>query len=288
MKFLKSHFALSRSQQNGIFVLVGLIILVQILIFSMNFYPGESDPVEDERIADFRKKLDSLKIADRKLTDTIYPFNPNFISDFKGYQLGMSIEEIDRILDHRKKNKWVNSAKEFQEVTGISDSLLNSISPYFRFPEWTQKSEVYRDSKVITSANKSGFTDLNLADANDLARIRGIGEVLSNRIVKYRTSIGGFRDEIQLGDVYGLSEEVIAGIKEEFKILSRPSFELMNLNTITVSELAEIPYFSQSMAKKIISYRNLRESVSSFEELSKIEGFPSDKIDKIKLYLVID
>ena len=48
----------------------------------------------------------------------------------------MSNEEIDRLLDYRKQNQWINSAKQFQEVTQVSDSLLNKISPYFKFPDW--------------------------------------------------------------------------------------------------------------------------------------------------------
>jgi hypothetical protein len=43
----------------------------------------------------------------------------------------MSIE-IDRLLAFRKENKYVNSAKEFQNVTKVSDSLLND-GPYFKF-----------------------------------------------------------------------------------------------------------------------------------------------------------
>ena len=38
--------------------------------------------------------------------DTIYPFNPNFISDYKGYKLGMSIQEIDRLHQYRAQNKY--------------------------------------------------------------------------------------------------------------------------------------------------------------------------------------
>ena len=43
--------------------------------------------------------------------------------------LGMSTEEIDRLHTFRSKNKWVNSEKEFQRVTKISDSLLKKIAP---------------------------------------------------------------------------------------------------------------------------------------------------------------
>ena len=52
----------------------------------------------------------------------------------------MSAEEINRLHAYRAKNKWVNSRKEFQRITKVSDSLLKQIAPYFKFPDWVTKS----------------------------------------------------------------------------------------------------------------------------------------------------
>lgn len=291
MKFLKSHFALSRSQQNGIFVLVLLIIVLQaVLVFDL--FSSDSDPKvskdQQAQIDSFQKQLDSLNRSSRNLKkDTIFPFNPNFLTDFKGYQLGLNVEEIDRFLEYRSQGNWVNSAEKFQEVTGISDILLAKISPSFRFPEWTKKEKPIRlNQKAVPVEVK--ITDLNIASAEDLKTINGIGEVLSERIVKYRSSIGGFVDIVQLKDIYGLSPEVIERVEQKFQILTRPDITIKNINSISSSELAEIPYFNAALAKEIISYRNLHEGISSFDELLKIKGFPSDKIDRIKLYLAIE
>ncbi len=291
MKFLKSHFALSRSQQNGIFVLVLLIIVLQIVLI-FDLFSSDSNPeIQKDRqvqIDSFQKQLDSLNPSSKKLKkDTIFPFNPNFLTDFKGYQIGLSVEEIDRFLEYRSKGNWVNSAEKFQEVTGVSDDLLRRIAPSFRFPVWTKKDVPVRlEQKVVPDEVK--ITDLNMASVEDLKTVNGIGEVLSERIVKYRSSIGGFVDEVQLKDVYGLSPEVIARVERKFQILTRPDIAIKNINSISSSELAEIPYFNTVLAKEIIRYRNLHEGISSFDELLKIKGFPSDKIDRIKLYLAIE
>ncbi|SDS14357.1 ComEA family DNA-binding protein [Christiangramia echinicola] len=287
MKFLKSHFALSRSQQNGIFVLVVLIIIFQVILF-IDFSDSEDhSDIQKTEIQAFQNQLDSINRISVNKKDTVYPFNPNYITDFKGYQLGMSVEEIDKLLAYRAQNKWVNSSNDFQKVTGISDSLLNKISPSFRFPEWTKT----RNSTITAVESKPSeliILDLNSASANDLISINGVGEVLSERIVKYRLSIGGFLNPIQLNDVYGLSPEVIDRINLKFKILTKPDVIIRNINSITASELAEIPYINDVLAMDIISYRNLNEGISSFEELAKINRFPSDKIDRIKLYLAIE
>jgi len=287
MKFLRSHFALSKGQQNGIFVLVLLIIGFQIFLFLD--VPSEAQPgIDQSRIDKFREKLDSLNQNSIERKDTIYPFNPNYISDFKGYQLGMNIEEIDRLLAYRASGKWINSAEDFQKITGISDSLLLKISPSFRFPEWTQKISSVKIQSKSSAPTEIKILDLNSVNTEDLKVVNGIGEVLSQRIIKYRNSIGGFLSLIQLKDVYGLSPEVIERIDQKFDLLSRPDVTIKNLNLINEDELAEIPYFNGKMAKEIITYRKLHEGISSFEELAKINAFPYDKIDRIKLYLAIE
>lgn len=287
MKFLKSHFALSRSQQNGIFVLIVLIILFQIVIFGMDYLPSNEEPIDQERLEAFTRQMDSIEKARPGKKDTIYPFNPNFLSDFKGYQLGMKAEEIDRLLRYRENGQWINSSEDFQEVTKISDDLLRKISPSFRFPAWIQKNSSKSNFEHAVQ-QKLEVSDLNLATAEDLQAINGIGAKLSERIIKYRFKIGGFLDSSQLNDVYGLSPEVIEKLNARFKIITRPKISIISIHTATAAELAEIPYLSPEMARKIINYRNLHERISSFEELSKIDAFPSDKIDRIKLYLAVE
>lgn len=140
MKKFKSHFTFSKQEQSGIFFLLLIIITLQIVYFI--FKNNSNDSNESKVILDIetQTKIDSLKKEVQKIDSIrIYPFNPNFITDFKGYTLGMSLEEIDRLHAHRSQNKFVNSAEEFQKVTQVSDSLLNTFSQYFKFPEWTQK-----------------------------------------------------------------------------------------------------------------------------------------------------
>ena len=289
MKNIKSHFVFNRSQQNGIFLLVLIIIVLQLFYF---FYPFSSEVVEDleqqRAVEELQRSVDSLKsIAAEKGAFELQPFNPNLISDYKGYTLGMSVEEIDRLHAFREKGLWVNSSEEFREVTGVSDSLLKKIAPYFKFPEWKKKEISNKDISKSTFSPPKKKQDLNAASAEELQVINGIGEKLSERIVKYRSKIGGFRSSLQLEDVYGLSPEVIERLNRAFEVRSIPR-EKLSLNSITVLDLSEIPYFNYELARSIIAYRQNRGTISSFEELEHIKGFPIDKIERIKLYLAID
>lgn len=64
--------------------------------------------------------------------------------------------------------------------------------------------------------------ELNSADTTELKRLKGIGSVLSARIVKYRDKIGGFQSVDQLRRIYGLSEETYLQIEPHIWIKEVP------------------------------------------------------------------
>ena len=291
MKF-KSHFVFNRSQQIGIFLLVLIIVVLQLVYhfvdFSKNNIPSE---LNEQEIAMFQKRIDSVKLAAESVkTVEIFPFNPNLITDYKGYSLGMSPEEIDRLHAYRAQDEWVNSSEEFQQVTKISDSLLQKISPYFKFPDWVTSKNSPAKLKISNSGKKAfeDKIDLNIATAEDLMMLKGIGEVLSGRIVNYRNKIGGFVDDLQLKDIYGLNYELREEIQSYYTVKSPPEIKIFSINKASVIELSSIPYINYELAREIVNYRLLHEKISSFEELAKIKEFPSEKIERIALYLSVE
>lgn len=283
----QSHFWYNKRQRNGILFLAIIIIILQLVYFFVDFSSTEKTELNTPEIVKFEKEIDSLKkIASENKKSKIYPFNPSFITDFKGYQLGMTTEEIDKLLAHRSQGKYINSTAEFQKITGVSDSLLNVISPYFKFPDWVNKKPNVTLSAVETSNKNPPLKDLNYATANDLKTINGVGDKLAKRIVKYRTKLGGFLIKEQLYEVYYLDKSVANKILERFSILQKPSIKKININNATFKEVLAIPYINYELTKKIFNYRNKVTKIQSLTELKKIDGFPIEKFDRIALYLV--
>jgi hypothetical protein len=165
---------------------------------------------------------------------------------------------------------------------------MKTYSAYFKFPDWVsdrrqEESKIKRDGSLKYSEKK----DLNIVEVDDLVFVFGIGETLANRIVGYRSQLGGFVSTIQLKDVYGLTSEVIERLKELIILKTPLKIEKQDINTIDVLRLSELPYFDYEMSRNIVNFIKLREKISNFKELSKIEGFPSYKLDRIQLYLEI-
>ncbi|WP_422859297.1 ComEA family DNA-binding protein [Flagellimonas sp. S174] len=291
MKSFKSHFRFTKQERNGIFFLVLLIVLLQMSYFLISTHtPNKGEEVIVDVMA--QQQIDSLKqIALADEGPEIYPFNPNFITDYKGYTLGMSPKEIDRLIIFRETGKYVNSVSEFQQVTQISDSLLSSISPYFKFPEWTQKRSKANVSGVSDSNQKNQpiatkkIIDLNKATSEELTRIYGIGEKLSARIVKFRDRLGGFLVNEQLYDVYGLEIKIADKTLKQFQVLSPPSITKLKVNSASVDELASLVYISKKLANQIVAYRNENGPFETLQDLGSVPDFPITKIDRIGLYL---
>ena len=297
MKYFKSHFWYHKNQRNGIFLLTILILILQSIIFFGTFSLNQLEDINQPEIIAFQKQIDSLKeIEIEGRRPKVFPFNPNYISDYKGAQLGMSLIEIDRLLLYRKKNKFINSKQEFQRITKVSDSLLIKIAPYFKFPEWVAKKKKLK-TKPNTASNGVENTrkkktissiDINKASAEDFKTIYGIGEKLSERIIKYRSKLQGFSFESQITEVWGLEKETVEKVLSTFKIIEKPIIKKININTVTFKELLKSPYVDYNLCKKIFEYRDEIAAYQNISELKNIKDFPLGTYDRIVLYLVAE
>ena len=295
MKIFKSHFWYTKNQRNGILLLLIIIIFLQLILHFKNFDSQQLVDLSQPKITSYNKQLDSLKKkSSKKKKFKIYPFNPNYISDYKGYQLGMNVDEIDRLLAHREQRLYVNSAKEFQTITKISDSLLKKISPFFKFPEWVQKKNNNKNNqqRYIPNSriNVSEITtvDINKATLKDFTAIEGVDEYISERIIKYRSKLQGFSFKEQLFEVWGLDEQMANKILSTFSIKNKPIIKKVNINTASFKEVLSNPYIDYELCIQIFDYKDEVAELQSISEIKNIEGFPIKKYNRIVLYLLAE
>ncbi len=284
MNFFKSHFRYNKSQRNGILFLIFIILILQSVYFFFDFSSDEIIKTDTTEIKKFQAQIDSLKQVKQQSSDfKIFPFNPNYLTDFKAYQLGLSVDEIDKLFAYRKTERFINSAAQFQEITGISDSLSAKISPYFKFPEWVTKTtqNVEKEAYFIKK-------DLNTASANELQNINGIGKKISKRIIDYRNLLKGYSFDKQLYEVYYLDKVTADKVLKQFTVIEKPEIEKLNLNKATFKEILHLPYIDYNLTKKIMNYKDDNGLFTTVNELKKIDSFPLEKYDRITLYLTAE
>ena len=289
LRFSKGHYF-------GIAILICCIGLLQLFIY---WYNNQKDITSFELTQEekswllVQNEIDSIKEVNQENSNKIYPFNPNFISDYKGYKLGMTEAQIDKLHHFRKQNKYVNSNAEFQKLTGVSNEWMKQYAPYFKFPEWvtnrtannyqTNYDNTYQ--KFDKKETKIVVQDLNKANQAELEKAYMIGEKLALKIISERDKFGSFASMEQLGFIWGISPEAIADLNKKFQIRSSENLKKININTSTIKELQQFPYFNYTIAKNIVTFRSMNGDFKSSEDLTNVKQFPLEKLKIIALYL---
>lgn len=285
----KSLFLFNRKQQRGIFVLILLIVILLGFWLWMRSRPYTGIQLVD--VTQYQSQIDSLKAADVAKKNKIYPFNPNYVTEYRAYTIALNDEQLGRLERFRESGKFINSATQFKQVTGVTQQWLDTISPYFKFPEWVNKP---RNSYTSQSYSNKSFgqkvvpKDINTATQDELKAVYGIGPALSGRIIKEREKLGAFIDLKQVRAVYGLTDSTMIQLKKHFYVTAPALFQKLALNAATRDELLSIPYFNDYLVDQLIKQRTLRDGFKSWDKVVLTSRFPEEKLDLIQLYLTLD
>lgn len=286
----KSHFKFYKQQRNGIFIVIGVLVLGLAFVRIGPNIPIVQNELTTKEFQEAIHYIDSVACLKEQQNNKpkLYPFNPNFLTAYKAYVLGISSSELARLEKHRAKNLWVNSAAEFQQVTKVSDSLLTVIQPYFKFPEWVTNKKQKTSKAKFTEKSYLEKKDLNKATKEDLVQVYSIGEIKSDRIIKFRNKIGGFASMEHLYAVYGIDTAQVQEIKKFFEVKTPKLIKKMNVNKVSASDIATIPGINYDLAKQIWEFRVLREEIKSLSELQQLDAVSPQKFAVIQLYLSLN
>lgn len=296
-KWLRFALGFSRREANGFLILLPLIVLI---IFSKPifqfFFPR---PVKD--FSKERMVLDSL-IAHwepeeanapkntplpEKLTTKLFSFNPNEATRQEMVQLGIPAAVASRVVKYREEGGQFRIKHDLAKIYGLDSALYQKLYTYIDLPERHQRPSVsYSEVKKTEKPVVSGF-HLNAGDTTDFMRVKGIGPVLANRIVKYRTRLGGFVATGQLYEVYGLDSAVVRKLLDIAYLDDSHPVRKINLNKAGEKDLSVHPYISKTMAKVIVTYRFQHGDYCKAEDIGDIQSLNEETIDKVLPYLSV-
>ena len=274
MRFRRPIFTLTKPRSYAILLLAAILLLYSFLLEILSY--ETTAPLAVGEMERHQAFIDSMIGAQKKRNNIIHPFNPNYLTDYRAYVLGIEKNTIDRLFAFRKSGKFINSAAEFKRITQMEDSLFEAIKPFLKFPNFTK----YKKEKVFKNLKK----DINEVEEFDFLKVKGIGKVLSSRIVKYRKYIKGFSTLDQLYEVYGLDSLVVDNVKNHFEIQKLPELKKIKISEASLYDLSRIPYINKEESTEIIKLRTRQKKII-LEDLFHITGFDSLKISRISLYL---
>lgn|GEM_PF-2705093 len=270
--------------RNGILQLVCLIIFILLLIVVTDFVPNHKPQftLDTETQNAINKQQLAFEEQQKKIGKTYYV---NYINDYTAYKLGLNTSQIDRFLAFRKTGKLIYSIKDFVRITQIDSLTEKKIEKQLRFPKTKFHKKNNYKKRVYT--NKSKRFDLNLITETQLKKEFKFPDFVVKRIIKFRKYLNGYRIVDQIEDVYGILPYQVDKIKRHC-FLKNPPKELKNIHTLSQKELFNVPYISWNTSKQIINYVKNNGKLTSFEILRKIEGFSTDKINRLPLYLTLN
>ena len=291
--WVRAFFSLSRRETRGFLILLPLMALSVFITPAYHWWKSGQprDFTKENQELDsllthwrWKEKSDTVRIE-----KTLFEFNPNKASKDELIALGFSVSLANRIDNYRAKNGKFIIKSDLKKIYGMDSTLYIELYAYIDLPK--EKPVILRDKKTLPEKTASVINEkfnLNLADTTQLIRIYGIGSKLSQRIIKYRNSLGGFISMNQLKEVYGLDSAVVKELNKKVFIDYEFQPARLAINTVSEKELGAHPYIKYNLAKAITTYRFQHGNFSSIEDLKKIALVDESFFTKIKPYLTLN
>lgn len=282
LRSVRDYFSFTRKDLRGIYVLLAILALLLSVRISLPYI--FSDPAPD--FSDFDKMVLALEKAQRqaretaKLTESApeipfirpdreiaenklnpFYFDPNLMSEQDWVRLGLSTRQIRNIQNFVASGGRFRKADDLKRIYTISQAEYEILRPFIRieYVQGTVTSEQTKTEQTLLSVAPAEqrmklLIDINQADSVELLKVRGIGPVFAQRIIRYRDQLGGFHSREQLLEVYGIDSTRYNQIAGQFSF-DNSALRLININTAEVRDLTSHPYIDFYLAKSIVDQR---------------------------------
>ena len=289
-QLIKRYFGFSRSETNGFLVLIplmGLIMISEPVYRHFSRSSPKKISIVPLHSADTQPTSDKDPVANqsRSTNVTLFKFDPNSLGLDSLKLLGFDEKMARRLVNYRDKGGRFRQPDDLLKLYGIRHEFFDLLKPWISIHE-TRNVELNQEQKRTASPPAS--FDINLVDSLTLQSVRGIGPVLSVRIMRYRESLGGFISTGQLHQVYGLDSAVAAELKKRCFIGEDFTPTKLNLNKADERQLSSHPYLTKKEAQIIVMYRMQHGNFNSVDDLKQIRGLKETTIEKIWPYLNVD
>ena len=296
--FIRKYFGSSESETNGFILLIPLMVIILfgpriIKIISIN-KGMHSITNDDAQLKAWLAEIEANMVIvedDEILKKESFAFNPNTVTLNQMISLGFSEKTAKRIEKYRLAGGSFKTKKDLLKIYGISKERVLGLSENIIIPK--QKKKVYtkpidKEYPTYKKIKRKHYSfELNRVTVDSLVKIKGLGPILSERIVKFRNRLGGFHNIKQLEEVYGLDSTVLKEISINTRIDSL-RISAININTDSLKHLSKHPYISYKLAKTIIAYKNQHGPFKNTLDLKNIKIVTDSMFIRLMPYLELD
>ena len=283
---LTGYFHFTRRERKATSVLLLILTLTSGLriFLRADESPPDSDPSFFELFEpDSLPSVPAALVAQNtpKTEDSLFVFDPNQASSAELSLLGLSERVIRTLVRYRERGGRFRSPEDLQKVYGLEIEQFERLRPFIRIEHQPVKAAT---KPPPLSPRESVQIDINQATAEQWRQLRGIGPVLSERIVKFRDKLGGFATIEQVGETWGLPDSTFQRIHSQLSW--SPIFAPLRINEAEENELRQHPYLNYKQASVLIRYRENHGPFETPEDLSATGVIPDSTLQRLRPYLL--
>lgn len=317
-EWLKDYFTFNQSEQRGLILLLGLLLLSilfnyfsPLLVKEKNYNSDEFRAQVEAFLNDtlsvsadfsqewgdpFKKSKSEEHSGPENFASHPFYFDPNQMSEEEWNKTGLDEQVIRNILKYRQKGGFFKRKEDLRKIYALELSAYKVLEPYIIInDELKYNARVPSDStnpdKEITKPypipdETAHIVELNSADSAGLISLPGIGPSFASRIIRYRQILGGYSDISQLMEVKGMDSNRFNGIKDRLGV-NPELVRRMDLNAVTFKEMLKHPYFEFYLVKEIFNYRDRIKEFDSVGQIRQISIIYPELFNKIAPYLEV-
>ena len=267
---MKSYFNFNRKEKLGVLVLSGLILVLTVVlnVGASTYVPDPFDV--DQSKLDFlvlnQYNNESVKLTESESTESdnnnfrkpVYKnFDPNKIELKDWKEMGFSEKQAQSILNYRNNYGPFKKKTDIQKLYVVSDEKYAELESYIQIKEIPNSFSNKNDyPEKIEEEATIRILEINTASKEELISLSGIGPTFADRILTFRSKIGGFVDPEQIDELY-ISDDAKVVLKQN-TIMNTDNIQKTNVNTASKDELRKTPYSNWATVAAILKQRGQR------------------------------
>jgi len=195
------------------------------------------------------------------------------------FRMGVPPKIARRWVKFRDRGGSFVRKEDVGKLYGMPDSTLARILPFIKKPNLKDRRTIHRNIKRTDLV-----PDINTATSEELQKVRGIGPFFADRIIEYRTQLGGFLSLDQLSETPGFRDSTYLKLRDKLKFVPREP-RLIRINQVDQNTLAAHPYITQKQAEIVILNRRNHGNYSSKEDLLETIVLDEETVNRLMPYV---
>jgi len=302
-KFLKDYFSFTKGEKNGILCLMVIIVILLTIPGTYRIFRNE----EKTDFSTFKKAYEdfensrelpenSSSISDNdQIKGSLFSFDPNKAGNEDWQRFGANPGLISVIKNYLKKGGRFYTKQDLKKIYGFPDSLYRKLEPFINILQEEQTD--YDKTLDYGSGHSSLFNfDPNTASDEDFTLL-SLNKEQIKVIRKYLNKGGKFSKKEDLSKIFVISHDKYIKLEPYIEIMKTDSniytADIMptspvEINSADTSELNILKGIGNTMAARIINYRNKLGGFIRTEQLLEVYGISNEAYERIAGQIILN